>query len=286
MIHFLTPWALAGLALVPAAWYVGMRSRRLAPRRRRASVVLRAVVLTAVVVALARPRLVRNVDRTATAFLVDLSASVPAQERGRSEEFIKAALGKAGPRDVAAVVAFGEEALVDRSARQGPLEPIRSVPGTGRTDIGAALRLGLAILPSDAGRRLVLLSDGRDNTGDLDRHTDLLSASRVAVDLMPLAAASAANETLVKRLEAPTSSRVGQSFDLTAVIHAEVAGPAGVTISDGTKTIYDEEVALAPGDTQIRVPVTVEAEGFRRYRVRVYPEADSRRQNNVGEAFT
>jgi hypothetical protein len=206
----------------------------------RASVALRALVVAFLVLALAEPRLARPVRETAVAFLLDSSFSVPAAERERATTWVAEAI-ESSRLDRAAVVAFGARPMVDRPARLGPLDPVRSLPGRDRTDIAGALRVGVAVLPADAGRRVVLLSDGRANMGDTDRQIDLALAQRVPVDIVPLAAEAAAGETLVAALEAPANTRVGQRFDLTAVIKSLVDTAAHVQISDGTTVLLDEQ---------------------------------------------
>ena len=68
--------------------------------------------------------------------------------------------------DVAGIVAFGKEALVERLPSElEDIDRIASTPVKRATDIGAALRLATALFPDDAQKRIVLLSDGNDTTG-------------------------------------------------------------------------------------------------------------------------
>ncbi len=285
-LHFLHPTFLLALVLVPAAVWLALQSRRLDPRRRRWSASLRAAVLTLVILGLAQPRIVRPVAERGVAFVLDLSDSVPAAERARAEDFVRQAMDGMAADDRAAVVVFGERALVDRAARPGRLDAIRSVPGGGRSDLGAALRLGAAVLPADAGRRIVVLGDGRANLGDLDRQAELARAQGIPVDVVPLAAAAGGAETLVAALEAPAGSRVGQRVEVTAVVRAATAGRARLQVFSDSDVLLDRAVDLAPGDNRFGVPVTVDAPGFHRYRAQVLPERDGRVENNQAAAYT
>jgi Mg-chelatase subunit ChlD len=285
-LRFAHPELLLALALVPLAVWLGRRGQRLAPRRRRWSNLLRAIVLTAVVLGLAQPTIVLPVHEKSTAFLLDVSDSVPAAERERALAFTEQALAGMQPDDKAAVVPFGQRALLDRPADNGPLAPIRSRPEPGRTDLAAALRLGLAALPADTGRRLVVLSDGRANQGRLERQIELAKAQNVPVDIVPLAADTAVNEVLIAQLEAPTDARVGQRYEVAAVVTARQAGPARVQISDESAVLYDETVDLAVGENRLSVPVTADTPGFRRYRAVVTPDQDGRPENNQASAYT
>ncbi|MEA2578766.1 MAG: hypothetical protein QOD78_2354, partial [Chloroflexota bacterium] len=115
-VSFEAPLAL--LLLIPAmavtiVLYLGAR-RRLGAGRRRFALVVRTVLLTALVLALAGFRIVLPVDRLATVFVVDLSDSVGNDGRQDALAFLRETLDVIPEGDVAGIVAFGKEALVER----------------------------------------------------------------------------------------------------------------------------------------------------------------------------
>ena len=305
-VAFGAPGALGLLLLVPASVWVGRRAGR-----RRVALVLRAVLLAVWVLALARPRWVRAADALAVAFVLDVSDSVPAAERARAEQLVADALVAGGVERAAAeaasaapvtggfgrrsgddrrasVVVFGQRPAVDRTARGGAFEPVRSVVATGRTDLGAALRVALSTLPADAGRRLVVLSDGRANLGSLERHVGLVQAAGAPIDVVPLAASIGTDEMLVRALAAPSHARIGQRFDLTATVVATRGGRATLRLFDGDAPVLERALDLAPGEQQLSTPITIAEPGFRRFRAELVPEPgrDHWPQNNAASTFT
>jgi Mg-chelatase subunit ChlD len=284
-ISFTHPWALLALGLLIPIVYVARRDPLRASRRRRWSLVLRCAIVALLVVGLAGPRLVLPVTATSVAFLLDVSASVPEGERTRASRWVSAAQNE-NVGALSAVIAVGAEPLVDRPARIGPFVGLRSLPGRDRTDLASALRLGTAVLPADTGRRLVLLSDGRSNSGDLQRQSDLVAAQGVPIDVVPLAAALHAHEVLVAALEVPAASRVGQRFDVVAVVRAQVATEARLQILGEDRTLFDEVVQLEPGENRFAAPVAVDEPGFRWYRALLDPAVDGRTENNEAVAYT
>ena len=120
----------------------------------------------ALVLALAGFRIVLPVDRLATVFVVDLSDSVGTDGREDALAFLRETLDAIPDGDVAGIVAFGKEALVERLPSElAEIDRLASTPVTSATDIGAALRLAAALFPDDTQKRIVLMSDGNDTTG-------------------------------------------------------------------------------------------------------------------------
>ena len=85
--------------------------------------------------------------------------------------------------DAAGIVAFGKGALVERlPAELREIDRIASSPVDSATDIGAALRLASALFPDDAQKRIVLLSDGNDTTGQGQAEAALAAARGIQVE--------------------------------------------------------------------------------------------------------
>ena len=141
--------------------------RRVGAGRRRVALVLRSLLLAALVLGLAGLQIVLPVNRLATVFVVDLSDSIGSAGREDALAFVRGALEEMPEGDVAGIVAFGKEALVERLPSDlAEIDRIASAPVRSASDIGGALRLATALFPDDAQKRIVLLSDGNDTTGD------------------------------------------------------------------------------------------------------------------------
>jgi uncharacterized membrane protein len=280
------PLLLLALPLLLFIPWLAARDQRRSPRRRRWAAVLRIMGMAALILALAEPRMRWPVSRVAVAFLVDRSDSVPAKQRALAESLMAEAVDAMPAGDRAAVVAFGERALLDRAAREGPAAPIRSQPGRGGTDLASALRLGQTALPADAGRRIVVLSDGRANLGALDAALRLARARGVVIDALPLQADLGEGEMLIAALEAPPEARVGQNVRVEAVVRAPQGGEGRLQLFDGERMLLDERLRIAGGDRRVGTTVVVEEPGFHRFRALFTPDADVRPENNATSAFT
>src|SRR5919204_5279401 len=221
-LDFERPWLLPLLPLsLLGVWFLWHTSRAyMPPLRRRASLILRLAVTTLVCLVIASPLVQLRADQLAVAVLLDRSDSITPTAKAEQEQWLAKALANKSPNDQVAVITFGEDATVERAlsddARQPRLAPTER--GT-RTNIAAAIRAGVAALPPNSARRLVLLSDGRENIDKAEPAAALASAAGVQLLSVPVEQASG-HEVLVRQLDAPNQLREGERFTVTAQIQA------------------------------------------------------------------
>ncbi|KPV49599.1 hypothetical protein SE17_31705, partial [Kouleothrix aurantiaca] len=215
--------ALVALALVPLMWaFALLTPRRAAPLRFWGGLLLRTLILVALVLALAGAQLVQPVRTLTTVFLLDASDSIAPAQRERAIQYVDRALAGLPPGDRAAVVAFGAGALVERApASLAALGRINSVPVTTRTNIQEAIQLGVALLPADSQKRLVLLSDGGENSG---RAADAAQLARACDGTILVARA---NSTRVGALRQARTQLLQGGARLLGVVLNGVATPRG-----------------------------------------------------------
>ena len=157
--------------------------RRVGVGRRRFALAVRATILTALVFAVAGFQLVLPVDRLATVFVVDLSDSVGSSGRDDALALLRDSLEAMPDGDQAGIVAFGRDALVERLPSDvRDLAAIASTPVRAATDIGAALRWRRRSSPTTTQKRIVLLSDGNDTTGEGQTEAALAAARDVRIE--------------------------------------------------------------------------------------------------------
>jgi Mg-chelatase subunit ChlD len=277
-------WLLLGLAAIVALAL--LTPRRLEPWRFWTSLGLRTALTLALIFAAAGAQLVLPVRQLTTVFLLDGSDSLAPSARAQAETFIQEALQSMPRDDQAAIVVFGGNALVERApSPENRLGRITSVPVATRTNIADAIQLGLALLPADSQKRLVLLSDGGENSGQAIEAARIAVARNVPLDYVDLGISTSDSEALVASLEAPASVRDGQSATLTAIVESNIAQNAVVRLISDAGVLEERSVALESGANEVTFSVVVNGSGFQRYRVQVQPERDGRAQNNEAAAL-
>src|SRR5579859_3869551 len=184
---FSNPLALLLLLSIPYFAWLGWP--RVAHRRRRdlTSLSIRLVIVTLLVLGLAGLQTAQAADKLSVVFLIDESDSVDTATRADAEKYVRDAMAAMGPNDRAGVVVFGSNALIESPVSSvKDLGPITSVPVRLNTNIVQAIHLGLAMLPGDSARRLVILSDGGENLGSAIEAAKLAEATNVEIDVIPL----------------------------------------------------------------------------------------------------
>jgi Mg-chelatase subunit ChlD len=286
-ISFIFPTALWLLLLLIPLWALALAvPRRLSPARFWGSLALRTALIASLVLALGGTQIERTVDDLTTVFLIDSSDSVSPSARGQAEAFVQESLKAMHSDDRAAVVVFGENALVERAPEQDrTLGKLISAPVAARTNIQEAVQLGLALLPADTQKRLVLLSDGGENSGHALEAARVANARGVPIDYVDLGGPSGGSEALISSLDVPTNVRLGQSFDLVATIESNVAQAARLRIFGDDQVLLEQNVQLQPGPNRFSLKVDAKGQGFQRFHAQIEPQSDVRAQNNQAEAI-
>ena len=275
--------AVPALAVVLIGWLAA--SRTLPAARRVASLVIRLVLVGSLVLALAGIRLALPSDRLSVVFLLDASASMLDATKEELVDWARASVRTMPEGDTAGVVVFGGNALVDRLPSElDELAEAASEPIVAATDVGAAVRLASAILPSGTQQRIVLLSDGNDTSGEAEEAIAAASARGIRLDVVMPADESAA-EALVDAVDAPPGARVGETIDLTVRLRSTITTRATLRLLAGGATVATRELELEPGVTTIAFAVTADEPGFQVFRAVLEPDEDRFAENNAADAY-
>ena len=289
-MSFSNPTALLLLVLLPIVIVVGFPRSIYRRMRNIFSLLVRMLLVTLIVLALAGMQLPQTADKLAVVFLVDVSDSMSPRMQESALEYVRTALEEMkADKDQAAVVLFGANAIVEQPmAAALDLSQPGANPITLNTDMAEAIRLALALFPPDSARRMVILSDGVDTVGDAENAAELAAATGVQIDYVPFARQVLPGEILVRDVSIPPRVNEGEVFDLSVNIESDVDTSAILRVLASGQVIEQREIALQEGAnrylvTELQLPDT----GFVDFRVQVEPQgADGFYQNNELSAFT
>lgn len=280
------PWWL--LALPPLAFLVvavARSGRRAVPvAQHRVAVWLRLVGVTLLVLALAQPIVIMGSSQKSVLFLLDRSASVTGEARAAQEAYVIAALAAAGAEDTAAIAVFGKELRLDTALSSNPaFDEVRTVVDSSSTDLAAALNGAAAVLPTEGSRRIVVLTDGVETTGNARAAAAALADEGVAVDILRLDTGRE-SDALVTRIDAPVVVREGESVPVEVSVQATAPGPATVVVTTDGQT-YEVPTELAVGVNTVRFEIPAGATGTLPIKAEVLAGFDAVPENNVSEVI-
>ncbi len=289
-MHFTTPLALLLLLTLPIFAYLGWPTRGYGRSREITSLLLRLIIVLSLILALAGLELLRGSNQLATVFLVDASDSMPEQAKTAAIDYIQTALQEMGPDDQAAIILFGDDALVERPMSPskelgGGDRPFTSIPNTGQTDLAEAIRLGLALYPSGAARRMIILSDGATTAGDAESAAKLATNSGVDVIAVPFVFTPPA-EVLLTDVQTPDRLLKGERFELRFTVTATEPTDAGLRVLAAGQVVYEGALALEKGTHSYAIPLIAGDPGFTNYELQLTALNDTYYQNNELAAFS
>lgn len=281
----LLPWWLAALGLVGGAELWLSRRRSGVPRSQwRAALVVRGVIAASLVAALAGLSVPRPGSEVAVVFAVDASDSMGHAGRAEALAWVREALDAQPRRTRAGVVLFGGDARLELAVRPGAElgQPGARVDAS-RTNLAAALRLAGAVQPSDARRRVVLVSDGRPTEGDAEAEAERLREAGIRVDVRPMTPRAGA-DAAVLRLDAPQTVREGEALALRATVASTVEQALRLTLRRDGDVVQERSVEVRPGEHVVEIGDMAGGPGVYRYRIELTASEDAVPENNIGHA--
>jgi uncharacterized membrane protein len=273
----------AAVLLIEALLYWRRRSGwslRLAAGTDRWALGLRCALLLILLLALARPSIPRWVDRLNVLFLIDHSDSVSLAARERAYRFAADAVQHRRGDDHQGVIVFGEEAMVDQPLAASPAvdRPRAAVPGRG-TNLFQAIQLALASLPRGQASRLVLLTDGRENSGSARAAAAAARDAGAEIFYVP-APLTFTQEVVAEALVLPDEVKFGEAFLARVVVWSQLDTTGRVSLFRNGEFLGSQAVRLQAGKNVFAYRQALETTGIHVYQAAIEAPGDTIEENN------
>lgn len=278
-LFFESPWLL--LIAIPALLAVffacrWMRHAEKTPLAEKCALVLRVLEVVLAVLILAGFSVVIHSSDTQMIVLADRSDSMAA-----AEEQVDACLAEIEQRDekrsLLGVMDFAANAGTLHAAGQKP----DTLPEGNATDLASALEAAEASFSGDAGRRIVLMTDGVATDGQLETVMQKLTDEGIRVDAIPFDTSIQSPEVELTGFALPADAAEGQRFPANLTVLSSGKAEGMLRICDGDKQIYEEEVHLLPGENAYTCSLNAAEPGLHEYRAELLGAEDTFLQNNV-----
>ncbi|HBV62916.1 MAG TPA: hypothetical protein DEF45_07835 [Rhodopirellula sp.] len=294
------------LLALPMLWWIGYESLGALGKVRRAfALILRTVVWTVIVFAIAGVQMVWVSDRVTVMYLLDQSESIPQPQRTQMLDYVIDNVKKhrEGAReDRAGIIVFGRDASIEIPPFDDDIPQLRRVESMrGRADatnLESALNLAQASMPEDTSRRIVIVTDGNENLGQAKKLAARIAGSGIGIDVVPVLLSSE-NEVLVEKIDVPNNIRKGQPFEARVVVNNYADSDTGkpstgklrVTqkVNGEVQLLLEENIALNPGKNVFPLQHQIDQPAAYIYNAEFVPDTvdgDGLAQNNKATAYT
>ena len=276
----------------------------------------RAVLIALLAAMLAGAASVHRTDRLAVIAVVDVSDSMRRyadqfaplpndsnRERPRWDDVVTNILRKAleerGPDDLFGAVVFdGQSIALAAPSVSDAGDLVLDYSFADGTDIAAGLRLAQLMFPPDAARRILLISDGVETSGDaLEAAREIASTGGAPIDVLPIVF-RVEREVMIEAVDAPPRASQGGTIPVRVVVSSTQAATGTLDLLYGGEQLdvngpapgSSRQVTLAPGRSIITIDAPLDRERIIHRFEAIFtpsePGADGVPDNNRGETFT
>ncbi len=270
---FDTYWPLSLLLLVPYLWWVQRKTLTdLSPKHLRLSGIVRSAIVALLALAMMQPVLYRAGVWLSVVYLLDVSQSVSPAAIQSAIQWVQKT-NDTGRPSAARFIPFAANSAVFetldglKEVEVATKSARRSIDQSG-TNLEAAFDSAMRSFAPHHLRRLVLISDGNENSGKVMDILPRLKAEGVRVYTMPSQSRSN-RDVWVEAILAPAETPAEELFPLEAHVYSQTETMAEVDLKYGDKSLGNKKLRLMEGlnrvafETSIKDatgPVTLEAE--------------------------
>jgi Ca-activated chloride channel homolog len=283
----LAPLCIAALIFIE--WRANARpdAVRLGRWRRWIARALRYTLVLLLVSALAGLCVVRSDNTLSVLFCLDRSASMERAKQEWALDWIRQAMRGMGPDDRAGVLVFGSDSNIEIPLQRRPelLEP-RVIVGREFTNLAAVLRLAQAHFSGSSRRKIVVLSDGQENFGDVLSEGAVLRSNGIPVTTVHCETAAAEGEVLVESILSPERVDKGKPFSVRVTVVSGREQKGRLHLQRGDSHTESLPLSLRPGRNVIELTQRLDRADVHVFKVIVEASGDGNPLNNVSWALT
>jgi uncharacterized membrane protein len=284
-----TFWPLALAAIVPFVWWARQSTvADLSPKHLRLSTSIRATIIALLILALMQPTFYRYGSAISTVYLLDISESVSSASIQNAIQWIRKTTD-AGHRSEARYIAFASNSISFDSLDALTQVSVSNHAGRGgpdtidqsETNIASALDGALHHFAPDHLKRLVLISDGNETSGDVAEMLPRLRQEHVPVFTLPLESRSD-QDAWIEAVRAPTKVTADEQFPVEVQIFSPSNTTGEVEIRKGSTVLAKRTALLEKGLNRIAFETSIASStGTVMLEATVTIAGDSRPDNNL-----
>ena len=245
----------------------------------------RIVIFTLLILSFANITISIKGKNISTVFLLDVSESI-SSFKDSGESFINSALEIMPKGNKAGVILFGDNSKVDKVIDNKKLyKGLSSTPVSTATNIQAAVESAITLFEDGTSKRIVIITDGEENKGDILKSIPLINAENIDLKVYKVTGESG-NEIYVDNVTIPDNISIGEEFSVQIDLESNYATAAKLTLFSGREKVGEQTVEVKKGSNSFIFRDVQNSGGFKSYRVTVEAEGDINKVNNEYSAYT
>lgn len=251
--------------------------------RHRIAASLRTLALLLLVLLLAGVQLYTVQRQHQVVYAVDRSSSADANEKDR--EWIASSLANKDQGDDYAMISFGREASAEQTlSSEAALGGLDAAVDPDYTNVQRALQLASGMLGA-GDPRIVLISDGDENIGNMLETGRLLKNRGITVDVLEKQT-DTERDAAIDSLSLPGKLYLGEAFTVEATLRSTFSGTGEIRLYEDNVEIGSQTVRVERGESSVLLQGLAKSAGLHRYRAELSLTGDGQSANNAAFAFT
>lgn len=284
-IEITRAYALILIPVILLFMYLTLKRLKGIVRKDKLILISRIIILILIVIGISDITINLKGQNISTVFLLDVSDSM-SDFKSEGTKFIDNALKEMPKNNKAGVVVFGDNASIDKFMDDSKeYKQIKSGPVVNSTNIEEAVNSSLSLFDKGAAKRIVLISDGEENQGDILKKVSVINKENIDLKVYKVENALG-DEAYVEDVKVPDNISIGEEFSVITKIQSNVQTKAKLTLFSGRDKKGEQEVELQKGTNTFVFKDVQTTGGFKSYRVLIEPEKDSNKKNNEYSCFT
>lgn len=284
-IEITRTYALLLIPVILLIFYLISKNLNGVVRKDKLVLISRILILILIILGIADININLKGKNIETIFLLDVSDSMS----GFSDEglkFIDNSLKEQPNHNKCGVILFGDNSSVDKYMDASKsYEEFKSSPITIATNIEEAINSSFSLFDKRASKRLVLITDGEENKGDMLKTVNLLKKENVDLKVYNVDNFKG-DEVYVDNVSVPDNISIGEEFSVITKIQSNIQTKVKLTLFSGRDKKGEQEVEVQKGENTFVFKDVQTSGGFKSYRVLIEPEKDNNSSNNEYSCFT
>jgi len=243
--------------------------------------VLRTIVIILALTSIVDIHIDIKSGKTDTVFLADVSKSVDS-EKNNIVDFINNSIKNKSNKDYTGMVCFAENAKIENSINDYRKSySINSFLNSNFTDISEGLNFSTALFNEGRNKRILLFSDGLENSGSAVKSAQMLKSKGIVIDVVPTQS-KIEKEVQISKISVPENIVSNMNYNIGIEINSLVNTKTNLTIYRQNDIISNQHLDITKGKNNFVInDIINDISGTITYKAEIKPEIDTIFENNV-----